>query len=133
MRRIIQFLLLSSALGVVAGCSRTAGKEELPGRYSVTIGDQHQVIQIHANGIYDNLFYQRGSLVWRHSETWTYGYDRSQGEAAVTFARFQFGLSEYASSPIGFWPVKPERTLSGVIELCFDPDLSGRCFVREGQ
>ena len=134
MRSRVQILALLPIVAILAsGCSRTVPKNDLPGRYSVTIGKQRQVIDLHQNGTYDNLLYRGTNLVWRRSDLWSYGYDKGQGDGAVAFAHFVFGLSDYASRTEGFWLVKPERAWEGAIEFCFDPDVTDRCFVREGR
>jgi hypothetical protein len=131
MRHGILMPPLLFVLVIIAGCSRAIDRSQLYGRYAVIIGDQRQVVQLNANNTYDNLFYQRDTLIWRRSGRWSYGYDNVPGKKVVTFARFQFGLSDYASLPVGFWPVEPERTVLGLVKLCFDPDLNDRCFVHE--
>lgn len=109
---------------VLAGCSRSVNRPDLPGNYAVTIGQERQVIRVAADGTYENTYYRMDKLMWRYSSTWSYD------GAAVTFEHFRFGVAEYDRSS-GFWPVKPERTLGGRVEFCFDPDLNNRCFVRE--
>jgi hypothetical protein len=126
--KILMVLLASIALG---GCSREIDIGDLPGEYSVTIDGQKQVVDLRSDGSYENAYYRRGKLVWRYTDKWSYERDGGRDGKVMTFSKFQFGLAEYSSSPVGFWPVEPERSFSGVIEFCFDPDLNGRCFVKE--
>jgi hypothetical protein len=122
--------LLVAAL--LAACSCGVKQSQLSGKYSAAIGREHQTLQLNRNGTYENAFYRGEKLVWRYGDRWSYGRETAfKGEAAVTFDHFRFGLSGYDSEHVGFWPVQPERSWSGAVELCFDPDLGGRCFVQE--
>ena len=114
----------------LAGCSPKVGKSELGGQYAVTIDGERQTIRINSNGTYDNEFYRENSLVWHSRNRWSYKREPGLGDA-ITFDEFQFGLKAYDNGTRGFWIVDPERSWSGAIELCFDPDLNNRCFVKE--
>jgi hypothetical protein len=122
-------LLFVTFLGA---CSSSVDQNALSGKYSAAIGPEHQTLQLNRNGTYENAFYRGEKLVWRYEDRWSYGRDAAfKGEAALTFDHFRFGLAGYDNQPVGFWPVQPERAWSGAVELCFDPDLNGRCFVQQ--
>ncbi len=117
-------ILLLLLLGTVAGCSRGVGKTELPALYRFISGNVKQEVTINADGNYLNAFYRNGMLVW--SDQWRWEYEEHAGEFGVTFTNFRFGIAEHSDVP-GYWFVVPEKTLTGVKRLCFDPDLD-QCF-----
>jgi hypothetical protein len=114
----------------LTGCSRSVGKSDLLGRYSADIGEERQIIEIRPDGVYDTSFYRYRRLIWRNDGHWTFGNEQSLDGDAITFAQFRFGFREYAGVVPALWPVRAERSWSGRIELCFDPDISDRCFVK---
>ena len=116
-------LLLIFALAV-AGCSRGVDRAEVPGRYEFSLDNIKQQVTIGADGKYANAFYRDGALVWSEQGVWTY-YKATEGRTEIVLDTFKFGISEYASG--GSWFVVPEKTITGVKALCFDPDLD-RCF-----
>ncbi len=127
-------LMLLLALAVVS-CFRGVTKAELPGFYEFQIKNVKQQITVGADGTYTNALYRDGALVWSDQETWSY--DEWDGEKGICFNEFRFGIPDHdftpwfldlgRSSRRGFWFVVPEKTPSGIRELCFDPDLD-RCF-----
>lgn len=136
-----RYLVLLFAL-VLASCSRGVEQPELPERYEFSLDNMKQQITIGADGKYTNAFYRDGALVWSDQGKWTY--EELSGEKRIAFAQFRFGIPEYSparsgapeysempklpeSSGRSFWFVVPEKTLAGIRELCFDPDLD-RCF-----
>jgi len=136
-----RYLALLFAL-VLAGCSRSVEQSELTGQYEFSLENMKQQITIGADGKYTNAFYRDGALVWSDQGRWTY--DKLAGKKGVAFAEFEFGIQEYSPAKLGnpeysgmprlpdsssrsLWYVVPEKTLTGVRELCFDPDLD-RCF-----
>jgi len=126
-RNVLMVVLASIA---VRGCSREIDSRDLPGKYSVTIDGQRQVLDLRTDGSYENTFYRDGRLVWSLTEKWSYEVSEDRDREVVTFSRFKFGVAGYSSSPMGFWPVEPERAFSGAIEFCFDPNLNDRCFIK---
>ena len=116
------FLLL--LLGTVAGCSRGVGKTELPDVYRFISGNLKQEVTINADGNYLNALYREGMLVWSDREGWAY--DEQKGQSGITLTKFRFGIAGHSDVP-GYWFVVPEKTLTGVKKLCFDPDLD-QCF-----
>lgn len=120
----IALLLFSLA---VAGCSRGMNQAELPGRYEFSYDTTKQHVTLGVDGTYTNTFYKDNRLVWSEKETWIY-YKETKGYSAIRLEHFRFGLSEYTSG--GSWFAVPEKTLTGVKRLCFDPDLY-RCFDTE--
>ena len=128
-------LFLLCAL-VVAGCSREVGQPELPGQYEFSLDNMKQQVTVGADGKYSNAFYRDGALVWSDQGIWVY--EESAEKKGVAFAEFRFGIPEYSSNRTqglglvvpdrGLWFVVPERTLTGIKEICFDPDLD-RCFL----
>ena len=116
------FLML--LLGAVAGCSRGVGKTQLPDIYRFVSGNLKQEVTISPDGKYLNAFYREGSLVWSDREGWAY--EEQKGESGITLAKFRFGIARHSDVP-GYWFVVPEKTLTGVKKLCFDPDLD-QCF-----
>lgn len=116
-------LLLIFALAV-AGCSRGVDRAEVPGRYEFSLDNVKQQVTIGADGKYANALYRNGALVWSEQGVWTY-YEAAKGHTEIVLDKFRFGISEYASG--GSWFVVPEKTITGVKALCFDPDLD-RCF-----
>lgn len=116
--------LLVLLLGTVASCSRGVGKTELPDIYRFASGNLKQEVTISPNGKYQNAFYREGTLVWLDRENWTY--EDQKGQVGVTLTKFRFGIAGHSDVP-GYWFVVPEKTLTGVKRLCFDPDL-GKCF-----
>ena len=115
-------LLLLFALAV-AGCSGVVDKAELPGQYEFSLDNMKQRLTIGADGKYANVFSRGGALVWSEQGVWTY--EEADGRRGIMFGKFRFGIPEYSSG--GNWFVVPEKTLTGVKALCFDPDLN-RCF-----
>jgi hypothetical protein len=109
----------------VAGCSRGVDKAELPGRYEFSLDNMKQQVTIGADGKYSNALYRGGALVWSEQGVWTYYEAAKKGRTEIMLDKFRFGIPEYASG--GSWFVVPEKTLTGVKALCFDPDLN-RCF-----
>jgi hypothetical protein len=109
----------------LAGCTREVDKAELPGRYEFSVDNLKQQITISADGKYTNALYRDGTLSWSDQRTWDY--EKVQGKFGVTFNEFRFGIPGYSSQP-GYWFVVPEKTLTGVKELCFDPDNLYQCF-----
>jgi hypothetical protein len=109
---------------VVAGCSSGVEQSELPGQYEFFLGDMKQQVTVSADGKYSNAFYRGGARVWSDQGAWTV--EESAGKKGIAFKEFRFGIPEYSSNR-GLWFVVPEKTLTGVKELCFDSDL-GRCF-----
>ena len=77
-----------------------------------------------------NTLHYRGKNVRPDQGRWEYGHTISQGDGSITFYHFRFGLSGYGMNVPGFWEVKLERTRSGRLGLCLDPDL-GRYFLKE--
>ena len=125
-------ILLLSAITLAAGCSAKVNKNDLAGQYEVVIDNEKQIIQINPDGTYDNAFHKGKSLVWHYRNRWRYGNEPALSTDAIVFEGFHFGLNGYNRNGLaGFWPVEPERSWSGAIELCFDPDLNGRCFVKQ--
>lgn len=130
LRPVIAVFLLT-ATTLAAGCSAKVNKNDLVGHYTVVVHSEKQIIQINSDGTYDNEFRRGDSLVWRYRDRWSYGDVPGLGNDAITFDGFRFGLNGYGKDVAGFWPVEPEYSWSGAIELCFDPDLNGRCFVKD--
>jgi hypothetical protein len=120
MRQILQLFLLS----IIAGCSFSLGKNDLPSSYRFISGNLKQEISISANGNYSNVFYREGVVVWSDQSKWEY--ENHAGDFGVVFANFRFGFEE-RSDLIGYWFVVPEKNFTGVKKLCFDPDLN-QCF-----
>jgi hypothetical protein len=132
---------------MVSGCSRAVDKTELLGRYEFPLDNMKQEITIGVDGKYTNVFYRDGVLAWSDQGEWTY--EKLSGgreEMVIAFAEFRFGIPEYSSGRYGnpeysklpklpdsskrsLWYVAPEKTFTGVMELCFDPDLY-RCFTK---
>jgi hypothetical protein len=131
MSRALSLLLPLLGVVILVGCSSTVSKNELPASYSDTVNGERQVIDIHSNGTYDNTLYRQNRLVWRYRNRWNYQHEAGLGGDAITFNQFQFGLKDYDHGVAGFWLVRPERSWSGKLELCFDPDLNNRCFTKE--
>lgn len=140
-KAMTRYLVLLLAL-VLASCSRGVEQPELPGQYEFSLDNMKQQIMIYADGKYSNAFYRDGALVWSDQGRWTY--EKLAGEKRIAFAQFKFGIPEYSPARFGdpeysempklsessgrsFWFVAPEKTLTGIRELCFDPDLD-RCF-----
>lgn len=115
-------LLLILVLAV-GGCSRGVDRAELPGRYEFALDNIKQQVTIGADGKYANVLYRDSALVWSEQGVWTY--EETDGHKGIMLGKFRFGITEYASG--GSWFVVPEKTLTGVRSLCFDPDLD-RCF-----
>ena len=120
-------MIVSSLLG----CNRQVNRDDLVGHYSVRIADEKEEIALFSNGLYENSFSKNGVIIWRYSDSWRVGYESTLKGFAVTFNRFKFGFEGYGQGTSGFWAVKPERSISGVVSLCFDPDLPDRCFVSD--
>jgi hypothetical protein len=116
-------VILLSAL-LLTACSRQVEKTELPGLYEFVVEDLKQQINIATDGKYVNTLYRGGAVVWSDQSVWRY--EVRDGEGAVVFSRFRFGIPGH-SSVAGLWYVVPEKTFSGAKDLCFDPDL-GLCF-----
>ena len=138
MTRCLVFLLAF----LLASCSRSVERSELLGQYEFSLDNMKQKITIDADGKYTNAFYRDSALVWSDQGRWTY--EKLTGEKRIAFAQFRFGIPEYSPARFGapeysempklpessgrsFWFVVPEKTLTGIRELCFDPDLD-RCF-----
>jgi hypothetical protein len=121
---MIRGLLLMFVLLAVAGCSRGVDRAELPGRYEFSLDNMKQQVTISADGKYVNVLYRDNALVWSEQGVWTY-YEAAGKHTEIILDKFKFGIPEYASG--GSWFVVPEKTLTGVKALCFDPDLD-RCF-----
>lgn len=114
------FMMLALA---VAGCSRGVDRADVPGRYEFSLDNIKQQVTLAVDGKYANALYRDGALVWSENGAWTY--EEAGGHRGIMLDKFRFGISEYASG--GSWFVVPEKTLTGVKALCFDPDLD-RCF-----
>lgn len=119
---MIRGLLLIFILAV-AGCSRGVDRAELPGRYEFSLDNVKQQVTITADGNYANALYRDNALMWSEQGVWTY--EEAGGQRGIMLGKFRFGIPEYASG--GSWFVVPEKKLTGVKALCFDPDLD-RCF-----
>jgi hypothetical protein len=118
------YLFTMLAALVVGGCSSGVEQSELPGQYEFSLEGMKQQVTVSADGKYSNAFYRDGAPVWSDQGTWTF--EESAGKKGIAFMEFRFGIPEYSSNR-GLWFVVPEKTLTGVKELCFDSDL-GRCF-----
>src|SRR5262245_29333945 len=118
-RRVIVLFALA-----LTSCSRGVEKPEVPRFYEFATDDTKQQIAISADGKYVNTLYRRGAAVWSDQSDWAY--EIRNGEGSVTFTRFRFGIPGHSSQP-GYWFVIPEKTFTGNIRLCFDPDLD-LCF-----
>jgi hypothetical protein len=118
-------ILLLFMFGTVAGCSRSLDRTELPDAYRFISGNLMQEITISPDGNYLNAFYREGLLVWSDREGWTP--ENQKGQLGITLAKFRFGIISHSDAP-GYWFVVPEKTLTGIKRLCFDPDLD-QCFV----
>lgn len=93
-----------------------------PGIYIAKEGMVTQELELDVNGEYINSIYENGCLQWIEKHSWTY--EESMG--GVVFSNFRFALNDTPSFS-GYWFVEPERSITGAIRLCYDPDLR-RCF-----
>ncbi len=110
---------------LLAGCSRSVEKGQVPGVYEFALDGLKQTIVVEYGGRYTNTLDENGVAVWTDQQTWTY--ETQSGDTGVTFTHFRFGIPGYASAP-GLWFVVPSKAMSGSKKLCFDADL-GRCFL----
>lgn len=117
-----KFLMLFMV--AIAGCSRGFNKAELPGIYAFERDSLKQEITISADGKYLNTLYLDGKPAWSDQGGWVY--EDLSGKTGATFTKFRFGVPGHAAVP-GYWFVVPEKSVTGVRRLCFDPDLD-RCF-----
>lgn len=108
----------------LAACSRSVNKGDLPGVYVAKEGAVTQELKLEPSGTYVNTLYVNGSVQWAETQSWTY--EEQAGKAGAVLSNFRFGLKDTPSSA-GYWFVEPERSVTGAIRLCYDPDL-GRCF-----
>jgi len=130
--------LLSSIalLFLLAACSEAPEQSELIGVYSMQDTKNREVLTLREDGIYENAYYEEGSLAWIDKDTWEY--ERYRGRSTVAFSGFRFGIRD-ATSPFGgeewaearqLWAVKPTRKADGTLAFCFGKESDGRCFVR---
>lgn len=116
-RRLVMLLAM-----VIVGCTRHLERDDIPGAYEFQFDNLKQRITVAADGKYTNALYQGEALMWSDEGVWTY----EEKQKGVTFAQFRFGVPGH-SPRRGYWFVVPQNTLTGIKQLCFDPDLD-RCF-----
>ena len=119
---------------VFLGCTQAVERREISGIYDFKLENIKQKVVIGEDGKYVNKFFRDDILVWADNGTWTY--EKAGKQTGIALAEFRFALPEYSlvkygipgnSSGRGLWFVVPEKTVSGMKQLCFDPDLD-RCF-----
>jgi hypothetical protein len=118
--------ILALALALAA-CGEGEIAGDVAGSYRFEGNGEAQAVTVGEDGSFANSYFRDGSLVWRDKGTWER--DEAGGEEGITFSKFRFGLADHAAQP-GYWFAVPERSLSGNMRLCFDPDL-GHCFERK--
>jgi hypothetical protein len=128
MRTWLPFLLIC----LLGACSQSINPTDIPGQYEFQYGGKTYVIDVKPDGSYSNFETNQRGLMWSRSGKWTWDVNRSDHKLSVEKFRFgmHLGQDSYFDGKEAYWLVDPERTLTGKLELCFDPDLNDRCFIK---
>ena len=110
------------------GCSRMIDRSFVIGRYEANHRKAIDNLQLNSDGTYVHYFKTHESKEFKASDKWEFEY--TNGKPTITFSKFSFGLSGYGTAQPGFWIVQVERSLTGDIRLCIDPDL-GYYYVKQ--
>jgi hypothetical protein len=112
-RKYAPFLV---GLTLLAGCGSEVPVADYPGTYVLDRADTKVIIEVIADGRYRQRREWLGKLDFYKEGYWQT--DVAGGSAGITFISF---------NNIGYWFVVPERSWTGKVLLCVDPDV-GLCF-----
>lgn len=111
---------------ILAACTVPASLDSVPGMYVMNRGRAADTLVVRANHTYERRYALPGSAAVIDHGAWSV--DTIETDTYVTFERF-VARWEAETDPSGrapqraFWPVQPERTMSGAIVLTVNSDL----------
>lgn len=117
---------LPVAVLILAACNVPVSQDRVPGTYVMNRGRAADTLMIRANHSYERRYSLPGSTT--HVDRGTWSFDSLRAERYITFDSFpprwhaETRPRSWQDSR-GFWPVMPERTITGGIVLGVDPDL----------
>ncbi len=117
------FLALLS-IAILFGCSSSPtdiNSKILLGKYVANHAKGIDEIELKSDDSYKYYFRSKDGREIVNSGNWRL--ELTENSSSITFSNFIFGLPGYGTKQPGFWIVKVEKTFSGKIKLCLDPDL----------
>jgi hypothetical protein len=115
-------MLLGTTL-LVAACNSPASIDWVPGTYVMNRGSAADTLIVRLNHTYERRYVLPGSAAVIDRGAWSV--DTLAGEQYVVFEPFwaRWHAETGGSPPTGgFWPVQPERTITGAIVLRVSED-----------
>ena len=111
---------------ILASCSVPASLDWVPGTYVMNRGRAADTLVVRANHSYERRYAMPGAAAVIDHGAWSV--DTIEEHRYVTFepfvARWKAETDPTGTAPTsGFWPVQPERTMTGAIVLNVNSDL----------
>ena len=112
---------------LLLGCDG-AKEENIPGIYRAEyIGNIDELVILSDMTYVHSFIGDNGGLVSRKGN-WSIEILNNES-LGITFEDFSFRQGAYELKPAGYWHVEVEKTVFGLIQLCFDPDMD-KCFIK---
>lgn len=110
-------------LSIIMGCSGIPEEEAAIGGWVANHGKCPDSLFVNADGTYEHRFLSDSGIVINNG---TWKPEMIDDRGCIDFINFEFALPGYGSTyrwAPSHWPVEIERTLTGKLRLCLDPDL----------